>query len=246
MSVRNVGIVFSPTLNIPAPILTAFLQEFEAIFSTPPPPDARIPALTNQRHQAQNSASSLQDESQVQSQQHSRARSNTPDSKRSDSRPRNSRKASREDVPVNNNMMNLHSSYDIHSAGTTRQLHSAQAASSQPTLSTMPLPPRPTQGPPPSSLNSQQQRSQRESTAPGLGATSMMRDVKARRRESSMMLMNMGPALGSHGQQVIQMSQGGMMGSGGGGAGAGAGPGGRPVAGERKSSMPSLRNPVGE
>ncbi|KAL9605104.1 MAG: hypothetical protein Q9219_000038 [cf. Caloplaca sp. 3 TL-2023] len=33
MSVRNVGIVFSPTLNIPAPIFSMFLTDFDAIFS---------------------------------------------------------------------------------------------------------------------------------------------------------------------------------------------------------------------
>lgn len=32
MTVRNVGIVFSPTLNIPAPIFAMFLQNFEGIF----------------------------------------------------------------------------------------------------------------------------------------------------------------------------------------------------------------------
>ncbi|KAL8924612.1 MAG: hypothetical protein Q9208_003927 [Pyrenodesmia sp. 3 TL-2023] len=32
MSVRNVGIVFSPTLNIPAPVFAMFLTEFDAIF----------------------------------------------------------------------------------------------------------------------------------------------------------------------------------------------------------------------
>lgn len=32
MGVRNVGIVFSPTLNIPAPVFAAFLSDFDAIF----------------------------------------------------------------------------------------------------------------------------------------------------------------------------------------------------------------------
>lgn len=36
MSVRNVGIVFSPTLNIPAPVFAMFLTEFDAIFSEEP------------------------------------------------------------------------------------------------------------------------------------------------------------------------------------------------------------------
>ena len=32
MTVRNVGIVFSPTLNIPTPVLSMFLTEFDAVF----------------------------------------------------------------------------------------------------------------------------------------------------------------------------------------------------------------------
>lgn len=33
MTMRNVGIVFSPTLNIPTPVLSMFLTEFDAVFS---------------------------------------------------------------------------------------------------------------------------------------------------------------------------------------------------------------------
>ncbi|KAL6854605.1 hypothetical protein J3F83DRAFT_476307 [Trichoderma novae-zelandiae] len=36
MTVRNVGIVFSPTLNIPAPVFATFLQNYEAIFGVDP------------------------------------------------------------------------------------------------------------------------------------------------------------------------------------------------------------------
>ncbi|KKA31013.1 hypothetical protein TD95_004989 [Thielaviopsis punctulata] len=36
MTVRNVGIVFSPTLNIPAPVFALFLQNYEAIFEIEP------------------------------------------------------------------------------------------------------------------------------------------------------------------------------------------------------------------
>lgn len=32
MTMRNVGIVFSPTLNIPTPVLSMFLAEFDAVF----------------------------------------------------------------------------------------------------------------------------------------------------------------------------------------------------------------------
>jgi RalA-binding protein 1 len=34
MSVRNVGIVFAPTLNIPAPVFAQFLHDFDAVFDT--------------------------------------------------------------------------------------------------------------------------------------------------------------------------------------------------------------------
>ena len=36
MTVRNVGIVFSPTLNIPAPVLALFLEQYSAIFEAEP------------------------------------------------------------------------------------------------------------------------------------------------------------------------------------------------------------------
>ncbi|KAL9591124.1 MAG: hypothetical protein Q9203_000123 [Teloschistes exilis] len=42
MSVRNVGIVFSPTLNIPAPVFSMFLTDFDAIFGEEP---GRAPAV---------------------------------------------------------------------------------------------------------------------------------------------------------------------------------------------------------
>lgn len=41
MTVRNVGIVFSPTLNIPAPVLALFLQQFDGIFGTEPDENQR-------------------------------------------------------------------------------------------------------------------------------------------------------------------------------------------------------------
>ena len=40
MNVRNVGIVFAPTLNIPAPVFAAFLTDFDLIFGTVPDKDA--------------------------------------------------------------------------------------------------------------------------------------------------------------------------------------------------------------
>ncbi|KAL8822100.1 MAG: hypothetical protein Q9191_007158 [Dirinaria sp. TL-2023a] len=43
MSVRNVGIVFSPTLNIPAPVFAMFLNEFDAIFGEEPEDPSMTP-----------------------------------------------------------------------------------------------------------------------------------------------------------------------------------------------------------
>ena len=44
MSIRNVGIVFSPTLSIPPPIFSAFLTEFDSIFGETPE-DMQMPSL---------------------------------------------------------------------------------------------------------------------------------------------------------------------------------------------------------
>jgi RalA-binding protein 1 len=41
MSVRNVGIVFAPTLNIPAPVFAQFLSDFDAVFDTGVPSDGQ-------------------------------------------------------------------------------------------------------------------------------------------------------------------------------------------------------------
>ena len=43
MNVRNVGIVFSPTLNIPAPVFSAFLTDFDSIFGEEPNREAAKP-----------------------------------------------------------------------------------------------------------------------------------------------------------------------------------------------------------
>ncbi|KAI9650120.1 Rho GTPase activating protein [Ciborinia camelliae] len=43
MTVRNVGIVFSPTLNIPAPVFALFLQQYDGIFEQEPNDHERRP-----------------------------------------------------------------------------------------------------------------------------------------------------------------------------------------------------------
>jgi RalA-binding protein 1 len=47
MTVRNVGIVFSPTLNIPAPVFALFLQNYEAIFGIEPE-EYELPSPTSE------------------------------------------------------------------------------------------------------------------------------------------------------------------------------------------------------
>jgi RalA-binding protein 1 len=47
MSIRNVGIVFSPTLNIPPPVFSMFLTEFDAIFGETQE-DTPMPSLERQ------------------------------------------------------------------------------------------------------------------------------------------------------------------------------------------------------
>lgn len=47
MTVRNVGIVFSPTLNIPAPVFALFLQNYEAIFGITPE-RYELPTMTSE------------------------------------------------------------------------------------------------------------------------------------------------------------------------------------------------------
>lgn len=43
MTIRNVGIVFSPTLSIPAPVFAMFLTEFDAIFGARPANSMAMP-----------------------------------------------------------------------------------------------------------------------------------------------------------------------------------------------------------
>jgi RalA-binding protein 1 len=45
MTVRNVGIVFSPTLNIPAPVFALFLQQYDGIFGEDPYEQAGSPVV---------------------------------------------------------------------------------------------------------------------------------------------------------------------------------------------------------
>ncbi|KAK1755376.1 hypothetical protein QBC47DRAFT_423465 [Echria macrotheca] len=57
MTVRNVGIVFSPTLNIPAPVFAMFLQNYEPIFGIDPS-EYELPILEPDNHEGHASARS--------------------------------------------------------------------------------------------------------------------------------------------------------------------------------------------
>ncbi|EAW11129.1 GTPase-activating protein BEM3 [Aspergillus clavatus NRRL 1] len=49
MTIRNVGIVFAPTLNIPAPVFSMFLTDFESIFDEPPGTEVELVGLNVDR-----------------------------------------------------------------------------------------------------------------------------------------------------------------------------------------------------
>ena len=55
MTVRNVGIVFSPTLNIPAPVFAMFLQNYEPIFGIDPS-EYELPVLEMDGYERQTSS----------------------------------------------------------------------------------------------------------------------------------------------------------------------------------------------
>ncbi|KIW71831.1 hypothetical protein PV04_00063 [Phialophora macrospora] len=50
MTIKNVGIVFSPTLNIPAPLFAMFLTDFDAIFDKPVERDS-VPSIEIEREE---------------------------------------------------------------------------------------------------------------------------------------------------------------------------------------------------
>ncbi|KAL9125825.1 MAG: hypothetical protein Q9217_005033 [Psora testacea] len=52
MDIRNIGIVFSPTLHIPTPVILMFLTEFESIFGNPLEEDANVPVIESAESQA--------------------------------------------------------------------------------------------------------------------------------------------------------------------------------------------------
>lgn len=59
MTVRNVGIVFSPTLNIPAPVFAMFLQNYEPIFGIEPE-EYELPSPTTESESSHDSHSTHQ------------------------------------------------------------------------------------------------------------------------------------------------------------------------------------------
>jgi RalA-binding protein 1 len=81
MTVKNVGIVFSPTLNIPAPVFSMFLTEFEAIFGNSREMNGRGPQTATSDHYSQSDSSSprrqMFNESTISQNQHSFAQNST-------------------------------------------------------------------------------------------------------------------------------------------------------------------------
>ena len=167
MNIRNVGIVFAPTLNIPAPIIAAFLTEFDSIFGLGPEESG----------------------------------------KRSEELPRLE--------PVSNGKLETHDSQyprpgmllDVHiSSPTFRQdIFPSRQSVLLPLQSefnprnplgiqepaTAPLRPAREESLDSGSLQPKGRSASNDAAAKrltGLGATSMMRDMKARRRESSMLI----------------------------------------------------------
>lgn len=89
MTVRNVGIVFAPTLNIPAPVITMFLNDYDLIFGPPLDDDfAAEESTTEAPRQSSSTPSDLKIQipnSEAQSQQDANKRSNMPDTSTSNS-----------------------------------------------------------------------------------------------------------------------------------------------------------------
>jgi RalA-binding protein 1 len=173
MSVRNVGIVFSPTLNIPAPIFGAFLTEFDAIFGTEAPEPRGDVVATEVM------ANSPSDDG-IRSPRRQVLADNSTPSYNQATFPQHGLGLTYEQV--------LHESHRDGDAGgfNPLRLHDDSNAGprlhpQQPRLASVTMP-----GP-------EYGAYQRVSMATnGLGTTGVMRDTKARRRESSM-LLSMGP-----------------------------------------------------
>ena len=170
MNIRNVGIVFSPTLNIPAPVISAFLTDFDSIFG-PGPEDSGRQSEEPSRHEQPPFLSATSRQESYSSQ--------FP------------RPGMLLDVPI--------------SSPTFRQdiFHNRQSVLIQPQPEMEPPTGLGIQEPTAASLRPAREDSVDKGSIPpkgrsgsndaaskrltGLGATSMMRDAKARRRESSML-----------------------------------------------------------
>lgn len=172
MSVRNVGIVFSPTLNIPAPVISAFLTDFDAIFAAEP---EKITGQVVAAAIEVRAPSSLQPEDI-----------------------RSPRRQLFSDIPTPS------FSHDTFSNGNALGVtYEDVMQQSHKELGTGFIPLQPSYNPnvQASSPNSQSQMP--VTTVPGpeygafkrtLGDTAIMRETKARRRESSLLMMGVGQA----------------------------------------------------
>ena len=217
MTVRNVGIVFSPTLNIPSPLFAAFLTSFDRIFTNEPPPiSALSPVMEHpepgtqqyRKHVLHDSRPpQSRDASVHRRSSRSRTRSRTPDrSTSAQSRTAYGRRPSEENVrqqissspqsrpslsQTKSNSEGKISKDDMRSGmGLVRQRsEDRESITSSASSFAVPMEIRPG----------------RDSIGPGLASTNIMRDAKARRRESSMLLMGGGTGAGQRKSGLPQM-----------------------------------------
>ncbi|MCJ1478012.1 hypothetical protein MMC13_006687 [Lambiella insularis] len=187
MSVRNVGIVFSPTLNIPAPVISAFLTDFDAIF-------AAEPEMTAEQAVAQ--AIEVKAPSPL-----------TPEDVRSPRRQLFS------DIPTPS------FSHDTYSNGNALGVTYEDLvlkSHNEPGTGFIPL--QPAYNPHIRASSPNPQSRMAAVTAPGpeygafertLGDTAMMRDTKARRRESSLLMMGVGQAHRKSSMPMLNSESGG-------------------------------------
>ncbi|MCJ1431670.1 hypothetical protein MMC27_001025 [Xylographa pallens] len=181
MSVRNVGIVFSPTLNIPAPVISAFLTDFDAIFAKEP--DKTKPASIEVT-----APSPL-----------------TPEDIRSPRRQLFS------DIPTPS--FNQASFSNGSGLGVTYE-DVIQQSHAEPATGFIPLQPSYSSSNRAPSPNSHPRMAV---TVPGpeygafkrtIGDTALMRDAKARRRESSMLMMSVGQAHRKSSMPILNIDSG--------------------------------------
>lgn len=187
MTIRNVGIVFSPTLNIPSPLFAAFLTDFDRIFTQVPPPAAALsPVMEHpdpdqyRKHVFHGSRPPQSRDGSIRRRSRSRSRSRTPDRSASSQSQYPASTHSKRPSAEELRKQVTNPQYQPRRGGISSRedAQSLSRQSSEDSAHSINLSP-------PSDM-----KSKRESMAQGLASTNIMRDAKARRRESSMLLMS--------------------------------------------------------